>query len=101
VAALLFGHEWCQKRILYRCDNQATVFAINKGRSDSPAMMQLMRRMVLVAAKNNFAFAAEFIPGKDNNIADALSRFQFDRFRQLAPEADPSPTPLPTEVLFA
>ena len=47
---------------------------------------------------NIFNVAAQYIyicavhiPGKHNDIADAISRFQFLRFRHLAPEADTSP----------
>lgn len=101
VAAVLFGEQWDKKRIMFRSDNMATVYAINKGRSQSPAIMQLMRRLVLVAATCNFAFAAQHIPGTHNDIADAISRFQIPRFRRLAPHADQHPTPLPTQVLFA
>jgi hypothetical protein len=101
VAALLFGTSWGQKRIMFRCDNMATVFAINKARSRSPAMMQLLRRLVLIATQCNFAFSSEHVPGCRNDIADSLSRLQLDRFRRLAPHADPWPTPLPTAVMFA
>jgi hypothetical protein len=101
VAAVLFGEQWDKKRIMFRSDNMATVYAINKGRSQSPAIMQLMRRLVLVAATCNFAFASQHIPGTHNDIADAISRFQIPRFRRLAPHADQHPTPLPTQVLFA
>jgi hypothetical protein len=102
VAALLFGPSWGQKRIMFRCDNIATVWAINKGRSKSPAMMQLMRRLVLLAAEWNFAFASEHIAGCRNDLADALSRLQYPRFRRLAPDADRCPTLVPTQdqVLF-
>ena len=40
---------------------------------------------------------AQHIIGKDNNIADSLSRKQFHRFRQLAPDADKYPASLPEE----
>ena len=33
-------------------------------------------------------FKAQHIIGKENNIADSLSRKHFQRFIQLAPEAD-------------
>ena len=44
---------------------------------------------VLQCLKNNIAFCARHIEGKLNNIADALSRFQMERFRSLAPAAEP------------
>lgn len=43
VAALLWGHHWARKHILFYCDNQATVNITNKGRSKSPISMRLMR----------------------------------------------------------
>jgi hypothetical protein len=101
VAAVLYGGNWSKKRILFRCDNIAVVHAINKARSGSPAMMQLLRRLALVAAKGNFAFASRHVAGVHNEIADSLSRFQFRRFRKLAPHASIVPTPLPETVLFA
>ena len=37
------------------------------------------------------------IAGVNNSIADALSRFQMQKFHQLAPDADDNePTPTPT-----
>lgn len=33
--------------------------------------------------------------GKNNNISDAISRFQWPRFRQLAPTADNGPCQMP------
>ncbi|XP_070549868.1 uncharacterized protein [Ptychodera flava] len=63
IAALLWGHLWARKRILFHCDNSATVHIINKGRSKSPIIMKLMRRLVLLAATHHFMFHAEHIPG--------------------------------------
>ena len=100
VAAILWGHCWARKRILFYCDNQATVHIINKGRSKSPVIMRLMRRLVITAGINNFAFLAEHLPGSQNSIADALSRFQMSRFRLLAPNAIEKPCPIPCNVMF-
>ena len=44
-------------------------------------------------------FKAHHIIGKENNISDSLSRKQFHRFRQLAPEADKYPESLREEFL--
>ena len=101
VAALIWGRNWARKRILFKCDDLATVYAICKGRSKSPAIMKLMRRLVLVATEFNFMYSAEHVPGSKNIIADSLSRLQTVRFRQLAPWADQQPRPLPHSVMFA
>ena len=100
VAALLWGNQWSRKRIIFCCDNEATVYIINKGRSPCKTIMRLMRRLVIVAASNNFSFTAKHIPGSPNNIADALSRFQFQKFRSLAPSAVNQPCPLPSPIML-
>ena len=100
IAALLWGQYWTSKRILFFCDNIAVVHILNKGRSKSHIIMRLMRRLVITAAINNFTFLAEHVPGVQNSIADALSRFQMSRFRELAPNAQVHPCPIPSEVMF-
>jgi hypothetical protein len=100
MAAVLWGNHWAQKRILFYCDNEATVQIINKGRSKVPSIMNLMRRLTYHSALCNFLIHAKHIPGKTNHIADAISRFQMPRFRCLAPQAEILPTPcLPLEAL--
>lgn len=95
VAAFLWGKEWATKSILVYCDNEATVHCINKGRSHAPAMMPLLRRLTWISACDQFIIIAKHVPGSENQIADSLSRFLFQKFRTLAPEADKSPTPVP------
>ncbi|CAG2227747.1 unnamed protein product [Mytilus edulis] len=43
IAAIIWGDEWSGKRILFYCDNMATVLIIKKGRSKSLEIMRLMR----------------------------------------------------------
>lgn len=95
VAAILWGKYWSSKRILFYCDNAATVNIIQKGRSKVLSIMQLMRRLTWCSAKYNFCIYSEFLPGKTNVIADALSRFQMNKFRRLAPQADRLPHSCP------
>ncbi|XP_070550755.1 uncharacterized protein [Ptychodera flava] len=64
IAALLWGQSWTRKRLVFNCDNMATVHIVNKGRSKSPSIMKLMRTLVLCAASHNFMFHADHIPGK-------------------------------------
>ena len=46
----------------------------------------------------NIVFRAVHVCGASNKIADALSRFQFQKFHQLAPEADLDSTPVPVHL---
>lgn len=102
VAAILWGKEWTGKRILFYCDNLATVHIIAKGRSKNVTIMKLMRKLTMCAAYNNFAVYSQHVEGRKNEIADSLSRFQMDRFRQLAPYAEQKATPCPplAEILW-
>jgi hypothetical protein len=99
VAAILWGKFWARKRVQFHCDNEGTVFVLNKGRSKSPDIMKLMRKLTLVAAQNSFAYRACHIPGNKNCVADALSRLQMDRFRLLAPMADALPCQIPSNIM--
>ncbi len=88
VAVVLWGHLLKGKKIIIRSDNSPVVNIINKQSSRCPEIMHLVRFFVLQCLKANLSFSARHIEGKNNNIADALSRFQVERFRMLAPGAD-------------
>ena len=87
VAVVLWGHRMQGKRILLRSDNMAVVDIINKQTSKCPSIMKLVQFFVLQCLKLNVSFRAKHVMGSENNIADALSRFQIQRFQKLAPAA--------------
>ncbi|XP_034773064.1 uncharacterized protein LOC117969256 [Acipenser ruthenus] len=95
VAAALWGHQWSRKSILFFSDNKPTVHIINKGRSSSPLIMRLLRRLIWSSVSLNFLIQARHLPGTHNNAADALSRLQVAKFRQLVPSASPNPLQTP------
>ena len=98
-AAATWGHLWRGKRILFHCDNHAGVSIIKSGTSKRPDIMPLIRGLFFVAAEHCFECSAAYITSEDNGVADALSRGQFLRFHQLAPEADVYMT-VPVCVLY-
>ena len=61
--------------------------------------MVLVRKLYLTAAQNQFSVSFKHIYGQCNPIADAISRFQAQRFQLLAPDAEKLPTPLPSTLL--
>ena len=69
------------------------------GTSRDSNLMVLLRHLSLLAARHSFVFTARHVPGKSNTIADAISRFEFQRFHQLAPHASPTATLVPPWVL--
>lgn len=99
VACHLWGEHFSNKRILFYCDNESVVSIVNSKRSRIPRVMDLVRHLTLLTLKYNIYIRVQHIAGKINEIADSLSRFQFKRFCTLAPYADPSPCPIPQELL--
>ena len=89
LALLIWGHLFTNKKILLRIDNQALVSIVNKRTSKSKRVMTLVRKLISITMKSNFQLKALHVPGSCNEIADALSRFQQDRFLALESLADP------------
>ena len=54
VAALLWGSEWKRKKILFYCDNEATVAIVKQGRSKCIEIIKLMRQLTWCASLHNF-----------------------------------------------
>ena len=74
VAACTWGHLWQRRRVTFYSDCMPVVQAMSKGASRSRRMMQLLRVLHHVAARNSFLYRVMHIPGVDNTIADELSR---------------------------
>lgn len=98
VACSIWSKSWSQKRVLFYCDNESVVSIINTKRSRCSKIMELVRILTLLTLKYNFYFKAKHISGSRNEVADALSRFQVTRFRQLAPWADGKPQRVPKNL---
>ncbi|XP_060936184.1 uncharacterized protein LOC133012222 [Limanda limanda] len=95
VACHIWGQHWARKRISVLCDNQTVVNIINKGRSSCKIIMPFMRSITWSAVTHNFIITACHVQGHFNTLADSLSRFNFQTFRRLCPEACSSPIPVP------
>ena len=100
VGAILWSKAWARRKVVFHCDNQATVQILNKARSKSKDIMKLMRRLTLVAASHSFSYHGRWIPGKTNTKADALSRLQISTFKRLAPKAAQEPCPIPFNSVY-
>ena len=98
-ACATWGHLWAGKRIIICTDNQPITEVWQAGTSKSTHLMTLVRKIFLEAANHQFNLFLKYIPGKQNTIADSISRFQVDRFRQEMPNAEPTPTTMPPQVI--
>ena len=94
IAAHLWGSLWARKHVLFRSDNKAVAAILTTRTLKVPASMHLLRGLLL-SARWGFTFTAAHVPGVENKIADAISRFRWQEFRQLAPEVHSSPCPIP------
>jgi hypothetical protein len=99
VVALETWEQLCRgKSLVLNTDNEALVSVLNNQTSKEPLVMILVRRLVLHCLHNRILITAKHVAGVNNGAADALSRFQMQRFREILPGAAPHPcgiSPLP------
>ena len=97
-ACFVWGPTWRGKKVLLHTDNEAATFLWDRKSTKCSHLMQVVRKMYLVATKNEFAISLQHISGPENKLADLLSCLQVDAFHQMSPNADEHPTQLPPEV---
>ena len=95
IAIHIWGSLMVDKCVLFFSDNAAVIDIINKQTSKDASIMVLLRDLVLSCLTHNILFQARHIPGLINSRADYLSRFQVVKFKELSPESDDFPTPVP------
>ena len=99
VAVLNWLKLFRNRRIVLFCDNEAVVNMINNSSSKCKNCMVLIRFIVLESLSCNARVFAKYVSSKDNGKADALSRFQWSRFKLLAGNnMNRQPTPIPGGV---
>lgn len=83
------------RAVTVRCDNTGACAVAHTGTSSSPAVMDVWRSILALCARSDFCVRLLHIAGSDNASADALSRQDLVRFRQLQPDALPSQDAVP------
>ena len=98
VCVAVWGPRWKGARVHWRCDNQPAVDAVC-GRScrDRP-MMHLIRCLFFFEAWFDLELLATHLPGRENMLADDLSRNRVSAFLSKAPAVDQDPVPLPPDL---
>lgn len=87
VAVELWGPVLRDKRVCFYSDNMSVVYCISRLTSSSLPVLSLLRHLVLRCLQYNIWFRARHVPGVFNATADALSRFNWQEFRELLPGA--------------
>lgn len=98
VALELWGASFRNRRILIRTHNKGVMFAINCLSSKSLPVIILLRHVVFKCLSLNIWLKAVHVAGRDNDVADALSRQQMERFFRLFPEPEPTGLHCPPQL---
>ena len=75
VALRIWGSAWAHKRILLRSDNMAVVSITRSGYTRDVHLASYIRNIWLLTATYDIQLDGIHISGKDNNVADLLSRW--------------------------
>jgi len=99
VAAIFtWGHLLQNKQIIIYSDNLTIVNVWKKGSCKQKLIMSLVRKLFLFIAHHNINIIVEHFPGEKNLIADALSRLQVSKFRNICPEAEQHPSNIHSDI---
>ena len=77
LALKIFSHFWKGSRVLVKCDNDAVVKVLNAGRARDPYLRACARNIWYMAALSDIDLQYVHVLGKNNVVADLLSRWQF------------------------
>jgi len=74
--------------LVMHIDNKAVVHGL-KNRTIRGGSMHVLRRCLLLATEYDLELEAQWVSTKENTLADALSRLEYNRIADLAPQLLP------------
>ena len=98
IAVCCWGRELINKQIVLRSDNEAIVHVWCSGSCKDRDIMIIIRKLFFITASLNINLLIKHIAGKDNNLADLLSRLQVEKFKEVHPNACKEATVIPNWV---
>ena len=75
MALKVWGHAWANKSVESMCDNLAVVEILSFGKARDHIMATCARNIWLLVAIYNINVVVTHIRGRDNSVADLLSRW--------------------------
>ena len=99
IACAVWGPRWAKRRVHCLCDNEAVVAVLKSRTSKHPHLMHLLRCLFFFEACYDLEISCTHILGRENDLADDLSRNRMSAFMSKVPEAASQPTPVPTPLL--
>ena len=94
LACAAWGVRWRGLLVQWRCDNQAAVCTVRSRTCRDQGMMHLIRCLFFFEARFGFELLATHLPGRENILADDLSRNRLSNFLSKAQSPEPAPSPL-------
>ena len=86
------------RRVIFHIDNAAAGCIIRRLYTPIPDLMELLRQWCLIVEQHRIQVAVRYIATADNTLADALSRGDFDKFKEL--HGSPSNRVWPQPIAF-
>ena len=75
VAIRVWARKWHSKKITIYCDNEAVVSVLNTGKTRDVKLAAISRNIFMISAENDITFQFSHVKGKNNTVADLLSRW--------------------------
>jgi ribonuclease HI len=79
-----YAPRWRRKRVYVYTDSKTAAAGLRKSTLHSPANRHL-RTLLLLAAELDILIAPRWVPGENNELADALSRFDSEAIANICP----------------
>lgn len=98
VAGIIWGPAWHGKTVTVHCDNQGAVSVVNSGYSRVPEIMHLLRCLFFIRATFQFTLWAVYLPGRENALADAISRDNLSVLFTQVPQSVEQRFPVPQAI---
>jgi len=95
---ITWANDLTNKQVLISTDNLDIVHVWSSGSCKDKLLMSLVRNLFLFIAHRNINILLVHIPGKDNVLADLLSRLQVAQFLNLSESPSPEPYKIPEEA---
>ena len=87
IACAVWGPAWATKSVTVHCDNEGAVAVVNSGYSRIPPIMHMLRCLFFIRAYYQITLRAVHVPGRENDLADAISRNNLSVLFSQVPQA--------------